>query len=110
MMNEPIKITDLDSLKREKQRLNVYCHMQEERIKDKINSVRTNYKQIIGEELLPFSTEINSKVSQAMDWVNDFIINKFIKPKTEGQEKITGGIIKLAEVLLVRLVSSVFKK
>lgn len=109
-MNEPIKITDLDSLKREKQRLNMYCHMQEERIKDKINSVRTNYKQIIGEELLPFSTEINGKVSQAMDWVNDFIINKFIKPKTEGQEKITGGIIKLAEVLLVRLVSSVFKK
>ncbi|MFY9309438.1 MAG: hypothetical protein WAQ28_10370 [Bacteroidia bacterium] len=112
-MTEPVKITDLASLKREKQRLLVYCDMQEERIKDKLNTIKTNYKQIIGEEFLPFSSDMNSKVSNVMDWVNDLIMNKFLKMNSGGEtakSKITGGIIKLAEVLVVRFLSNFLKK
>ena len=112
-MTEPVKITNLASLKREKQRLQVYCDVQEERIKDKFNTVKTNYKQLIGEEFLPFTADVNSKVSNAMDWVNDLIMNKFLKIKPDGNDnksRVTGAIIKLAEVLVVRLFSSFLKK
>ncbi len=112
-MNEPIEITDLASLKREKQRLQLYCGFQEERIKDKFSSITTNYKQIIGDEFLPFSTDINSKVSSAMDWVNDLIINKLLKINTgDGgtKGKITEAVIKFAEVMAVRMFSKFLKK
>ena len=112
-MNEPIKITDLATLKREKQRLLLYSNFQEERIKDKFSSITTNYKQIIGQEFLPFSADINSKVSNAMDWVNDLIMGKLLKIKTgdgDTKGKITGAVIKFAEVIVVRLFSNFLKK
>ena len=109
-MNEPIKITNLASLKREKQRLTVYCDMQEERIKDKIQSVKTNYNQIIGQEFLPFSTEINAKVSSVLDWINEMILGKLLKVNTDGKGKITDALIKLAEVLAVRVFGKAFRK
>ncbi len=112
-MTEPIEIIDLDSLKREKQRLQVYCDVQEERIKDKFKSVKTNYKQIIGEEFLPFSADINSKVSNVMDWVNNLIMGKLLKINTgEGDTKgkITEAVVKFAEVMAVRLFTKFLKK
>lgn len=112
-MNEPIKITDLATLKREKQRLQIYTSFQEERIKDKFNSIKTNYKQIIGEEFLPFSSDINSKVSGALDWINDFVMGKILKVNMDGTDnksKLSGGLLKIVEVLVIRLVSSFIKK
>lgn len=112
-MTEPIKITDLASLKRERQRLQVYCDVQEERIKDKFNSIKNNYAQIIGEEFLPFSGDVNSKISSVMDWINDLILGKLLKIKTEesgNKGKITEAVVKLAEVLVVRLFGNFLKK
>ncbi len=109
-MNEPIKITNLATLKREKQRLQVYCNFQEERIRDKFNSIKSNYKQIIGEEFLPFSAEINSKVSGIMDWVNELILGKLLKINVDEKSKISGALIKITEVLAVRLFSNFFRK
>jgi hypothetical protein len=109
-MNEPIKITDLATLKREKQRLKVYCDFQEERIKDRFISIKANYKQIIGEEFLPFSADLNTKVSSALDWINELVLGKLLKINPEGKGKVSGALIKLAEVLAVRLFSNFFKK
>lgn len=112
-MNEPIKITDLATLKREKQRLQIYSSFQEERIKDKFNSIKTNYKQIIGEEFLPFSAAINSKVSGALDWINDFILGNTQKAdmdRTDNKSKLSGSLIKIVEVIIIRLVNSFIKK
>lgn len=112
-MSEPIKITDLATLKREKQRLQMYTSFQEERIQEKFNSIKTNYKQIIGEELLPFSSDINSKVSGALDWINDFVMGKILKVNVDGTDtksKLSGGLIKLVEVIAIRLFSGFLKK
>lgn len=112
-MNEPIKIKDLATLKREKQRLQMYTAFQEERITEKFSSIKTNYKQIIGEEFLPFSSDINNKVSGALDWINDFVMSKILRVNTEGTDtksKLTGGLIKLVEVLAIRIFSGFIKK
>lgn len=109
MSNEPIKITNFETLKREKQRLTVYCDFQEERIKDKFNSIKSNYKQIIGEEFLPFSLESNRKISGTIDWINELVFNKLLKINLDDKSKVSGSLIKLAEVLIVRLFSKFVK-
>lgn len=110
MLNEPIKINNLESLQREKQRLTIYCSYQEEQMKDKIHFIKSNYKQIIGEEFLPFSSEKNKKVSNILDWVNEFILSKFLKINVDGKNNFSGTMIKIAEVIIIRLVNKFVKK
>ncbi len=110
MINEPIKITNLQSLQREKQRLIIYCSYQEEQMIGKINFIKSNYKQIIGEEFLPFTDEKNKKVNTILDWVNEFILSKFFKMNIDGKSDLSGTLIKIAEVILIRLFKNFGKK
>ena len=110
MINQPIKINSLESLQREKQRLKLFCSFQEEIVKDKIISIKLNYKRIIGEELLPFGGEKNTKVSNILDWVNEFIFEKLLKLDIDGKNKLSGSFVKIAEVLIIRLFSKFGKK
>lgn len=110
MINEPIKITDLQTLQREKQRLRIFCSFQEEMVKEKFSFIKSNYKQIIGEEFLPFSTESNIKVSKALDWVNELLLGKLLKMDFDGKNKLSGSLIKIVEVLVIRLFNKFIKK
>lgn len=110
MINEPIKINNLNSLEREKQRLTIYCSYQEEQMKDKINYIKSNYIQIIGEEFLPFSFEKNKKVSNILDWINEYILSKFLKMDVNGNNNFSGTMIKIAEVVIIRLFNKFVKK
>ncbi|MES2591979.1 MAG: hypothetical protein V4608_08850 [Bacteroidota bacterium] len=109
MIKDPIKITDLASLQSEKQRLQMFCSYQEELLKEKINSLKSNYKQIIGEEFLPFTAESNTKVSNVLDWINEFVIGKLLKVDVSGKNKLSGVLIKLAEVGVIRLFNKFIK-
>jgi len=110
MINEPIRITNLETLQREKQRLKMYCSFQEDLLKNKIVSIKSNYKQIIGNEFLPFESEVNQKVSNVLDWVNEFIFGKLFKIDIDGKSKLSGSLIKLAEVGIIRLFNNFKKK
>jgi len=110
MINEPIKITNLETLKREKQRLKIFCSFQEKMIKDKIIFIKLNYKQIIGEEFLPYTSEKNKKVSSTLDWINEFVLAKFLKIDVKEKNKLPGTLIKIAEVLLIRLFNNFTRK
>ncbi len=110
MIDEPIKITNLQTLKREKQRLKIFCSYKEELVKDKFNSIKYNYKQIIGEEFLPFNNEKNKKVSNILDWVNEFVLGKILKIDVDGKNKLPGILIKIAETAIIRLFSNFSKK
>lgn len=110
MINEPIKITSLKTLQREKQRLKMYCSFQEDIMKDRVVFIKSNYKQLIGEEFLPFGNEENKKVSNVLDWVNEFLTDKFLKTDSEGKNELSGSLLKIAEVLIIRLFSKFFGK
>lgn len=110
MINQPIKINSLETLQREKQRLKLFCSFQEDLLKDKIISIKLNYKRIIGEELLPFGDEKNTKVSNILDWVNEFIFGKLLKLDIDGKNKLSGSFVKIVEVLVIRLFSKFGKK
>lgn len=110
MISEPIKITNLQTLKLEKQRLKIYCSFQEELVKDKIIFIKLNYKQIIGEEFLPYTSEKNKKVSNILDIVNEFVMGNFLKMDVDGKNKIPGSLIKIAEVAIIRLFNRFVKK
>ena len=110
MTNEPIKITNLATLQREKQRLKMYCSFHEEKLKDKIIFIKLNYAKIISDEFLPFSHENNNKVGGVLDWVNEFVLGKILKIDLSEKSKLSGSLIKVAEVLIIRLFSKLEKK
>ena len=110
MINEQIKITDLESLQREKERLEMYCSYQEALLADKLNYLKNNPMQLIGEEFLPYDTEKNKKISGILDWVNEFVLGKFFKMDLDGKNKLSASLVKIAEVGVVRLFSKFFKQ
>ncbi len=103
MNNEAIKIIDLESLQREKLRLKMHCSYQEKALKDKVYSIKHNYKQLIGEELLPYSSDKNKKISGILDNVNAFVFEKFLGFDLDGKNKLSGSLIKIAQVGILRL-------
>jgi hypothetical protein len=110
MINEPIKIINLESLQREKQRLKMFCSYQEELISDKVNFIKYNYKTIIAEEFLPYNKDENKKVSGVLDMANEFVFGKFIGLDLDGKNKLAGALIKMVEVGAVKLFNSFKKK
>jgi len=109
MNNEPIKITNLASLQQEKQRLKMLCSYQENLLKDKINFVKQHPGQLFSEEFLPYDAGQNSKINSIMDVVNEFVFEKLFGLDLNGKNKLSGVLIKLSEVMIVRLFNS-FKK
>lgn len=110
MINEPIKITNLESLQREKQRLKMYSSYQEELLKNKITYIKQNTNQLIAEQFLPYESEKNKKISNIMDTANEYIFEKFLGLDLSGKNKLSGLLIKLSEVMIVRLFNNFRKK
>ena len=110
MNNEPVKIKDTKSLQREKQRLQMFCSYQEELLKDKINYIKQHPQQLIAEEFLPYSSDNNRKISNIFDTANEYIFEKFLGLDLNGKNKLSGLLIKLSEVMIVRLFNNFKKK
>ncbi len=110
MINEPIKITNLDSLQREKQRFKMYASYQEELLKGKINYMKKNTNQLLAEQFLPYEQDKNKKISNIMDTANEYIFEKFLGLDLSGKNKLSGLLIKLSEVMIVRLFNNFKKK
>ena len=109
MNNDAIKITNLETLRLEKQRLKMYCSYQENKIHDKVTSIKDNYKQIVGETLLPFSTEANKKVSNVLDTINEYVFDKFLRMDLSGKNKLRGALIKIGQIGILRFFNN-FRK
>ena len=110
MNNAAIKITDLTTLQWEKQRLKVYCSYQEKMVQDKIIYIKDNYKQLMGEQFLPFSTEANKKVSNVLDVINEYVFDKFLRLDLDGKNKFSGALIKIAQIGVLRFFNNFRKK
>lgn len=109
MDNKEIKITNLDTLQREKQRLKMYCSYQEQMIHDKMVYMKDHYKQVLGDTLLPFSMEANRKVSNVLDTINEYVFNKFLRLDLDGKNKLKGALIKMGQIGILRFFNN-FRK
>jgi hypothetical protein len=110
MNNEPISVVDLKTLQREKQRLKIFCSYQEQVLQDKFKSIKTHYSQIIGEEFLPYNKERNRKISNLLDLINDFITGKLLGKNIGGKNKLTGLLLKITQIVIIRVFDSFLKK
>jgi len=109
MINEPIKIINLETLYREKQRLIMYSSYQELLLKDKISFIKQNTNQLVGEQFLPYGSNENKKINNIMDTANQFLFENLLGLDFIEKNKIVGVLIKFAEVMIVRLFNH-FKK
>jgi hypothetical protein len=110
MINEPIKIINLETLQQEKQRLKMYSSYQEELLKNKITYIKQNTNQFIGEQFLPYESNENKKINNVIDTANQFIFEKYLGFDLSGKNKIAGLFLKLSEVIIVRLFKHFKKK
>ena len=110
MINEPIKIINLKTLQQERERLKMYSSFQEELLKNKIKFIKENTNQLIGEQFLPYELNENKKVNNIIDTANQFIFEKHLGFDLSGKNKIAEVLIKLSEVMIVRLFNHFKKK
>ena len=110
MINEPIKIINLETLHREKERLKIYSSFQEELIKNKITYIKQNANQLIAEQFLPYKFDENKKINNIMDTANQFIFERHLGFDLSGKNKLSGLLIKLSEVMIVRIFNHFKKK
>lgn len=104
MNKTPAKISSLEDLRNEKQRLKSFCTYQEKLIAYKVNELKENYPRIISETFLPFEQEENKRVSSLLDGVNEFIFKLF--PVSFRENKFTMLILKLVQIAIIRTFSS----
>ena len=77
---------------------------------DKILFIKNNYKQVMGEQFLPFSMEANKKVSNILDVINEYVFDKFLRLDLDGKNKLSGALIKIAQIGVLRFFSNFRKK
>ena len=110
MIDEPIKIINLETLLREKQRLIMYSSYKEVLLKNKISYIKQNTNQFVGEQFLPYGLNENKKINNIMDTANQFLFEKHLGLDFIEKNKLAGLLIKLSEVVIVRLFNYFKKK
>ena len=110
MINEPIQIINLKTLRREKQRLKMFCSYEEQLIQEKIVFIKSNYSQIIGEEFLPYNTEKNRKISNYLDLINEFLVEKLLGKTMGGKNKFPRLLAKVIQIIVIRIFDSFLNK
>mgnify|MGYP001582011640 CR=1 FL=1 len=110
MINEPIKIINLKTLQQERERLKMYSSFQEELLKNKITYIKQNTNQLIGEQFLPYELNENKKINNIMDTANQFVFEKHLGFDLSGKNKLAGILLKLSEVMIVRIFNHFKKK
>lgn len=103
MSKHPKQLDGLTRLKLEKSKLSTYCTYQEKLIGLKLEYLRVNYPQILGETLLPYDSTKNVQVSSLLDSVND-VIGKLFPGIFQGKF-FPGMLLKLLQVVMINLVS-----
>ena len=83
---------------------------QEDLIKSKVTYIKQNTNQLIAEQFLPYESDKNRKISNIMDTANEYIFEKFLGLDFSGKNKLSGMLIKLTEVMIVRLFNNFKKK
>ena len=108
---DKIPITDYKSLLAEKKRLRSHIDETEVQLKSKWRDLRNHYPEMILKPFLPFSESTNQKVFNSMEWLNDILFSRLFNSKQKGvKSEATKFIVRLAQVLLIRKVSGLFKK
>ncbi len=100
-MSKPTNnMKNLQNLIDEKHELQALCAKQEKLISLKFDELRNNFPEIIGNEILPYTPERNSKVLSILDIANE-IIFRFLPPRYRNS-MLTRIALKVIQVLVIR--------
>lgn len=92
--------SNLEKLIHEKHELQIFCASQEKLISNKFDELRNNFPEIMGNELLPYTAERNSKILSILDITNE-VVFRFLPPRFRNSV-LTRIAIKLVQVFVIR--------
>ena len=104
-MNKPDNtISNLEKLLREKHELKMLCTYQEKLISYKYTEFKTNFPEILINEVFPIRKEQDKDITSVLGFVNDVII-RFL-PERYRKSRLTGPILKFLELAIIRAFST----
>ena len=72
-LQHKIKVTDLISLQREKQRLQAICELKRTKLETELEYLKKNYPEVALKAFLPFDDRTNDRIFKGVKWVNDTV-------------------------------------
>ncbi|MEI6062563.1 MAG: hypothetical protein WCR72_17810 [Bacteroidota bacterium] len=104
-MNKPVNtISNLEKLIREKHELKTFCTYQEKLISYKYTEFKTNFPEILTNEVFPIRQEQDKDITSVLGFVNDLVI-RFL-PERYRKSRFTAPILKFLELLIIRAFST----
>ncbi|MCK9411750.1 MAG: hypothetical protein M0Q53_05580 [Prolixibacteraceae bacterium] len=93
------KIDNLEKLKIERNKLELYCTFQEKLIGLKIDYFKENYNTLLGRALLPYDPSQNIRVNDLLDSANGLIAG--LLPGLFKGKFLPGVVLKLIQILVI---------
>jgi hypothetical protein len=101
MSTKPIvKIDNLEKLRFEKNKLEIYCAYQEKLMGLQLEHFKGNYAKIIGNELLPYDKSQTMQVNELLDSVNNLIAT--LLPGIFKGRFLPGFVLKILQLVIIR--------
>ena len=108
---DKITVTDYKTLVQEKKRLKNHIDSTQNQLLSKWHDLRNHYPELILKPSLPFSENMNEKVFNWMEWLNEIIFSKLLHTDEKGVKNETAKfMIRLLQVFVIRKVARLFKK
>jgi hypothetical protein len=93
------KIDNLEKLRFEKNKLEIYCSYQEKLLGLQLEHFKGNYAKIIGDNLLPYDKTQTIQVNELLDSVNNLIAN--LLPGIFKGKFLPGFILKILQLVMI---------
>jgi len=94
-MKNKIRISDMDTLLREKQRLQTLCESQESVLLNHVHELQQNYKSMALYSVLPFKPDTNNKVVKVLGMIGENVL------PVVGLPFKGGGLVRMIQGLVI---------
>ncbi len=94
------KIDNLEKLKFEQNKLEIYCSYQEKLLGLQLEHFKGNYPKIIGDKLLPYDQSRTMQVNELLDSVNNLIAT--LLPGIFKGRYLPGLLLKILQLVMIR--------
>jgi hypothetical protein len=95
-----VKIDNLEKLRFEKNKMQIYCSYQEKLMGLKFEHFKGNYSKILSDQILPYDKTQTIQVNELLDSVNNLIAT--LLPGIFKGRTLPGLMLKIIQLVMIR--------